>query len=95
MTTIWLLQRQHHSSLLFSVAALDTRGACWVTYFWAVYIGRGGRGGGGGGWGGGGGGGQVGGLVAAPWRLRLPSTRVTTCCGMATPSPAPAPVATP
>ena len=48
MTTIWLLQRQHHSSLLFSVAALDTRGACWVTYFWAVYIGGGGRGGGGG-----------------------------------------------
>ena len=43
--------------------------------------------------GGEGGGVQVGGLEAPPWRL--PSTKVTTCCGMAIPSPAPAPVRTP
>ncbi len=52
---------------------------------------RGAEGGGGGG--GGEGRGQVGALMAPPWRLRLPSTRATTCCGMATLSPAP--VATP
>ena len=52
-------------------------------------------GGGGRGAGGGGGPEQVEGLEAPPWRLLLPSTKVTTCCGMAIPSPTPAPDATP